>query len=39
MLKAKQEARAIKMKEVDKATEVAELRSLQTEVERSEELV
>lgn len=37
MLKAKQEARAIKMKEVDKATEVAELRSLQTEVEGIDE--
>ena len=32
LLKAKQEARAAKMKEVDKATEVTELRTLQTEL-------
>lgn len=32
LLKAKQEARTAKMKEVDKATEVAELRTLQTEL-------
>lgn len=33
LLKAKQEARAAKMKDVDKATEVAELRGYQTELE------
>ena len=33
LLKTKQEARAAKMKEVDKATEVAELRGFQTELE------
>lgn len=37
LLKAKQEARATKMKEVDKATEVAELRSLQKDVDTIDE--
>ena len=37
LLKAKQEARAAKMKDVDKATEVAELRGYQTELEAIDE--
>lgn len=37
LLKTKQEARAVKMKEVDKATEVAELRGYQTELEAIDE--
>lgn len=37
LLKVKQEARAAKMKDVDKATEVAELRAYQTELEAIDE--
>jgi len=37
LLKTKQEARAAKMKDVDKATEVAELRGYQTELESIDE--
>ena len=37
LLKIKQEARAAKMKDVDKATEVAELRGYQTELEAIDE--
>lgn len=37
LLKAKQEARAAKLKDVDKATEVAELRGYQTELEATDE--
>lgn len=37
LLKTKQEARAAKMKEVEKATEVAELRGYQTELEAIDE--
>jgi len=37
LLKAKQDARAAKMKEVDKATEVSELRALQASVEAIDE--
>ena len=37
LLKAKQEARAAKLKDVDKATEVAELRGYQTELEAIDE--